>query len=217
MSNLLGETSSRFLPFEAFKERYTVKANFLQYHSVVTAVLNAKKNFVFNQTSNTEQLVGSKNFCKLAYNIHIERQASLPQRNQDKWISDFQAYALEEIDWSKTYSLPFLCTRESKLRVFQFKINSSPNLHKQIPLQTWTLIKWAVLLLWKYIGIPLTSLLGMSKNQSILERSHKMVRSLFLSLDKTFLPSVMFGFCGWHYSPPPSSRPPNCQISHFLG
>ena len=26
------------------------------------------------------------------------------------------------IDWSKTYSLPFLCTQESKLRVFQFKL-----------------------------------------------------------------------------------------------
>ena len=60
--------------------------------------------------------------CKLAYNILIELQASLPQRNQDKWISDFQAYASEEIDWSKTYSLPFLCTRESKLRVFQFNL-----------------------------------------------------------------------------------------------
>ena len=71
VSNLFDETSSRFLTFEAFKEKYTVKANFLQYHSVVTAVLNAKKNFVFNQTSNTEQLVGSKNFCKLAYNILI--------------------------------------------------------------------------------------------------------------------------------------------------
>ena len=40
----------------------------------------------------------------------------------DKWISDFQTYDVEEIDWSKTYSLPFLCTRESKLRIFQFKL-----------------------------------------------------------------------------------------------
>ena len=78
VSNLLDEASSRFLAFEAFKERYTVKADFLEYHSIVTAVLNSKKNFVFNQTSNTEQLVGSKNVCKLAYIILIKRQASLP-------------------------------------------------------------------------------------------------------------------------------------------
>ena len=122
VSNLLDETSSRFLTFKAFKVKYAIKANFLQYHSVVIAVLIAKKNFVFNQTTSTEQLVGSKNFCKLAYNILIEQQASLPQRNQDKWISDFQAYTAKEIDWSKTYSLPFRFTHESKLRVFQFKV-----------------------------------------------------------------------------------------------
>ena len=52
----------------------------------------------------------------------MEWQASLPQRNQDKWISDFQAYAVEEIDWNKTYSLLFLYTPESKLRVFQVKL-----------------------------------------------------------------------------------------------
>ena len=68
-------------------------------------MLNAKKNFVFNQTSNTEQLVGSKKFCKLAYNILITRQASMRQTNQDKWISDFQAYAVEKIDWSKIVKL----------------------------------------------------------------------------------------------------------------
>ena len=56
---------------------------------------------------------------------HTYRATGIPagiERNQDKWISDFQAYASEEIDWSKTYSLPFLCTRESKLRVFQFNL-----------------------------------------------------------------------------------------------
>ena len=31
------------------------------------------------------------------------------------------------IDWSKSYSLPFLCTRESKLQIFQFKL-----LHRRI-------------------------------------------------------------------------------------
>ena len=69
VSNLLDKTSSRFLTFEAFNDKYTIKANFLIYHNVVTAVLNAKKNFVFKQTSNTEKLVESKNFCKLAYGV----------------------------------------------------------------------------------------------------------------------------------------------------
>ena len=64
VSNLLDETSSRFLAFEAFKEKYTIKANFLQYHSVVTAVLNTKKtDFVFNQMSHTlNNLWGERTF-----------------------------------------------------------------------------------------------------------------------------------------------------------
>ena len=105
VSNRLDETSSRFLTFEAFKEKYTIKANFLQYHSVVAAVLNAKKNFVLNQTTNTEQLVGSKNFCKLAYNMLIERQASLPQRNQDKWeCPKTKVFWNEVIKWLGNFS-----------------------------------------------------------------------------------------------------------------
>ena len=148
----------------------------------------------------------------------MEWQASLPQRNQDKWISDFQAYAVEEIDWNKTYSLLFLYTPESKLRVFQVKL-----IHRWISTNRY-LFKvglssselW-VLLLWKHTGIPFTSLLRMSKNQSILERRYKMVRYLFLSLDKKFRIAVIFGFCGWHYSPSPLPRPPNYQVSPFLG
>ena len=45
----------------------------------------------------------------------------------------------------------------------------------------------------------------------------KWLCNFFLSLDKKVLPSDKFGFCGWHYSPPPSSRPPNCQILHSVG
>ena len=84
-------------------------------------IIYSQKETVFRERS-SRKTVESENFCKLAYNILIERQASLPHRNQNKWISYFQAYAVEEIDWSTTYSLPFLCTRESKLRDFQFKL-----------------------------------------------------------------------------------------------
>ena len=83
VSNLLDETSSRFLTFEAFKEKYTIKANFLQYHSVVTAVLNAKKNFVFNQTTNTEQLVGSKRFLQISLQ-HTYRATGIPAAKKSR-------------------------------------------------------------------------------------------------------------------------------------
>ena len=93
----------------------------------MTAVLGVKHNSDCSQMLNTESLLGSKDFCKLAFNILIERHASLLQRNQSKWKSDFQAHGAEMIDWSKSYSLLFLCTHESKLQIFQFKL-----LHRRI-------------------------------------------------------------------------------------
>ena len=69
-----------------------------------------------------------------------------PQRNQSKWKSDFQAHGAEMIDWSKSYSLPFLYTGESKLQIFQFK-----QLHRRIStkisFQNWADIKRAVFFL----------------------------------------------------------------------
>ena len=123
----LDETSSRFLTFEAFKEKYPVKVNFLEYYSVVTAVSSVKDISACSQMQNTKSLLGSKDFCKLAYTLFIERHASPPQRSQSKWISDFQIYDVDKIDWCQSYSLPFLCTREPKLRIFQFKL-----LHRRI-------------------------------------------------------------------------------------
>jgi len=51
----------------------------------------------------------------------------MPEKSQSKWIYDLLTYSPDKIDWSKSYSLPFLCTRESKLRIFQFKL-----LHRRI-------------------------------------------------------------------------------------
>ena len=88
VSNLLDETSSRFLTFEDFKKKYPVKVNFLEYHSLVTAVSSVKHISACSQMQNTKSLLGSKDF-KLAYTFFIERHASPPQSSHSKWISDF--------------------------------------------------------------------------------------------------------------------------------
>ena len=40
---------------------------------------------------------------------------------------DLVIFDIKEVDWEKTYTLPFLCTKETKLRIFQFKL-----LHRRI-------------------------------------------------------------------------------------
>ena len=116
-----------FFTFKAFKEKYLVKGNFLQHYNVVTAVSSVKDISASPQMSHIESLLKSKDFCKSAYTILIERHSTMPERSQSKWIFDLVTHSADKIDWSKSNSLPFLCTRESKLRIFQFKL-----LHRRI-------------------------------------------------------------------------------------
>ena len=45
-----------------------------------------------------------------------------PTRCQTKWSAEDALLDSFPVNWKKTYSLPFLCTKETKLRVFQFKL-----------------------------------------------------------------------------------------------
>ena len=59
----------------------------------------------------------------------INKKASIPCRSQGKWLEerDLLCSPNTTVNWKSTYYIPFLCTRESKLRVFLFKF-----LHRKI-------------------------------------------------------------------------------------
>ena len=130
--NDLLDENFHFLTFDAFKEKFSVKTNFLQYQSVVSAVSEMKSicactQAVTNTVNDLNNLLASTDFCKLAYKMLIKQIASIPLKSQTKWISDCNSQSVDYIDWRSSYILAFLCTRESKLRTFQFKF-----LHRRI-------------------------------------------------------------------------------------
>ena len=130
--NHLLDENLHFLTFDAFKEKYSVKINFLQYQSVVSAVSKMKSictcsQAVTNTVEEQNNLLASTEFCKLAYTILIKQITSIPHKSQSKWLSDCNSQSVDCIDWRSSYGLAFLCTRESKLRTFQFKF-----LHRRI-------------------------------------------------------------------------------------
>ena len=130
--NHLLDENLHFLTFDAFKEKYSVKINFLQYQSVVSAVSKMKSictcsQAVTNTVEEQNNLLASMEFCKLAYTILIKQITSIPHKSQSKWLSDCNSQSVDYIDWRSSYGLAFLCTRESKLRTFQFKF-----LHRRI-------------------------------------------------------------------------------------
>ena len=56
-----------------------------------------------------------------------KKKASTPLQSQVKWLSEKDIVGNSTVNWQNAYHLPFLCTSESKLRVFQFKF-----LHRRI-------------------------------------------------------------------------------------
>lgn len=124
--NHLLDENFHFLSFDAFKEKISVKSNFLQFQSVVNAPSKMKSicaggRAVTNTVEDLNNLLASTEFCKVAYKMLIKQIASTPHKSQSKWLFDCNSQSLDYIDWRSSHSLAFLCTQESRLRTVQFK------------------------------------------------------------------------------------------------
>ena len=119
----LMDTNGAFLTYNAFLSKYRIKTNFLSYHSVVTALRQTFSPHI-NKTGKGEEPKPSfpLTHCRIIYKMLIQKKASPPTRSQTKWSAEDALLDSFPVNWKKTYSLPFLCTKETKLRVFQFKL-----------------------------------------------------------------------------------------------
>ena len=73
-----------------------------------------------------DNLFSSEKVCKKIYQILVKRKNSSPVKSQGKWLAE-DLFSNVQVNWENTYQLPFLCTTETKLRVFQFKF-----LHRRV-------------------------------------------------------------------------------------
>ena len=60
-------------------------------------------------------------------NVSLKKKSSTPKKSQEKWLSEDAVIGNLEVNWENTYRLLFLCTTETKLRVFQLKF-----LHRRV-------------------------------------------------------------------------------------
>ena len=124
------DSNSNFLKYNVFLSKYGIKANFLTYSGVLSALVNYKKCFSQNHSSKdkrAEEVKAALKSCKGTYKMLIQRIASLLTRSEGKWLTEANLFGYSSINWEKTYSFPCLCTKETKLRVFEFKF-----LHRRI-------------------------------------------------------------------------------------
>ena len=74
----------------------------------------------------TDNLFSSEKVCKKIYQILVKKKTSSPVKSQEKWLAE-DISSNVQVNWENTYQLPFLCTKETKLRVFQFEF-----LHRRV-------------------------------------------------------------------------------------
>ena len=131
VKDLLNDSNYNFLSYTAFITKYNIKTNYLEYYKVVSALKHFRKKCSSNQNFTTlekatDNLFSSEKVCKTFYQILVKRKTSSPAKSQGKWLAE-DLFSNIQVNWENTYQLPFLCTTETKLRVFQFKF-----LHRRV-------------------------------------------------------------------------------------
>ena len=119
------------LSYNAFVAKYDIKTNYLEYFKVIAALKQFKKVCLpaldNPSTDDTVSLLSHSNINKESYKRRVQNKASIPLQSQEKWLSEKDIGGNSTVNWQNAYYQPFLCTRETKLRVFQFKF-----LHRRI-------------------------------------------------------------------------------------
>ena len=114
-----------FLSYNAFVAKYNIKTNYLEYFKVIAALKQFKKvcppALANPSTNDTASLLSHPNINKESYRRLVQDKASTPLQSQEKWLAEKDIVGNSTVNWRNAYYLPFLCTRETKLRVFQFK------------------------------------------------------------------------------------------------
>ena len=130
VKDLMGEDQT-FMTMDEFIQKYQIKTNFLEYHGVLAAVQDAKQRSSTNNNNTSaktlSELLKCKTFSREVYKISISAIETVPYKSQNKWTVVCDKYNGTDITWQKAYMIPYLCTRDSKLRGFQFKF-----LHRRI-------------------------------------------------------------------------------------
>ena len=123
--DLLDE-NSEFLTLENFCTRYNLDVNFLEYHSVIHMIPNTWKELIANSekitqvtNENYEYVKKNKKSCQYFCQKFVNRHAVRPSKQEEKWDRDLNTN-IE--NWEMLYTMPFKCTKNNKLLMFQFKI-----------------------------------------------------------------------------------------------
>ena len=126
INDLLNE-NSEFMSWQQFEDTYNINSNFLQFHGILHMIPKTWKDQIIiseklvNITcDNYEFVKKNKKSCQFFYKKFLAVYSELPKKQQRKWCEDLN---MEIENWDQIYQIPFHCTKDNKLVVFQYKIN----------------------------------------------------------------------------------------------
>ena len=125
INDLLDE-NNEFLTFDRFKEKFGVETNFLKFMGILHMIPNLWKEKIKDAEKITditceifEYVKNNKKSSRYFYRKFVSAYSEEPIKQQKKWEKDLD---MEIEQWDIIYKLPFLCTRNHKFIIFQFKI-----------------------------------------------------------------------------------------------
>ena len=122
--NTCCNNSEKFLTYEEFINRYKVKSSFTLYYGLLSSIKSKWKITTIQrerQTGNQNWYDNVENLSNAALHRIIVEHKFQPPINEKNILS----YGVNDSDIHKIYNWPFLTTgtKNSKLIIFQFKIN----------------------------------------------------------------------------------------------
>jgi len=129
------DNDQNFPSYNAFIDKYSIKTNYLEYHEVISAAAHYKKvhsTACHDQTPKdpVDILLSHTKVSKKIYECLIKIKSFYTIKKSGKVVGeerDLHCNLSTIVNWENTYCLSSLCTRESKLKAFQFKF-----LHRKI-------------------------------------------------------------------------------------
>ena len=101
---------------------YNISTNdYLKYLSLISSIPKQWKKALLTNNENNPVTYFQQFFMlnkpnKLLYRTHLKRNKQILNKAENKWNDSYP-----DIEWSKIYMIPFLCTIDTKLRAFQYK------------------------------------------------------------------------------------------------
>ena len=122
VKHLLNSNSGKFLTYQEFVNIFKVKYSFITYYGLLSAMKNKWKlppDYSHEQIRKQNWYDTEENLCNAALHKIIVKNKFRPPTNEYQIIS----YGVGPAEIQKLYNWPFSITKNTKLIMFQFKIN----------------------------------------------------------------------------------------------